>query len=538
VAKTISNISIRISASAASLRTDLQAARGAISEFASGIQSRLSGVAGVFGGLKTQIAGALGIGSAVGFVGWGVKLAAEAEQSKVAFEVMLGSATRARDMLAELRSFADRSPLQMGDVRSAAQTLMAFGLQANQVMPSIRMLADVSLGNQEKFKGLALAFGQVAATGRLMGQDLLQMINQGFNPLQVMSEKTGRSMAELKKQMEAGNISFGNVVAAFQAATSEGGRFYQMTERQAGTLAGQWSTLKDSVGGLAKSIGDSLAPVLKQIIDDNGPALKVLGETLVDSLKEMAPSFQRLVPVIQWIGETAVKHFAAFASATADVVEKVSGLMDHVRGSKLAGIGSFLMSPAGAVLGWLTGSTEKTEAALEKAKQKSVETAKTTVSAFKDASFQVGQAGKEIKDSWTAHLEQLEKSAGSVRKQFVSPETKYGNEMFQLKQMFQLGMISRENMRLGAAHYREELARALGVQKEINRESQRPMGGVAAAQAGTTAAFSAIQASAREYAVQTRTMTKQLEAQKLANERLARIVTNTEERIKFDRVSL
>ena len=64
------------------------------------------------------------------------------------------------------------------------------------------------------------------------------------------------------------------------------------------------------------------------------------------------------------------------------------------------------------------------------------------------------------------------------------------------------------------------------------------MGGVAAAQAGTTAAFSAIQASAREYAVQTRTMTKQLEAQKLANERLARIVTNTEERIKFDRVSL
>ena len=95
------------------------------------------------------------------------------------------------------------------------------------------------MGNNEKFSSMTLAFAQMSAAGRLMGQDLNQMINAGFNPLQVISEKTGKSIAVLKKEMEQGAISSEMVADAFAAATSEGGRFYNMLEKQNTGIRGE-----------------------------------------------------------------------------------------------------------------------------------------------------------------------------------------------------------------------------------------------------------------------------------------------------------
>jgi tape measure domain-containing protein len=116
------------------------------------------------------------------------------------------------------------------------------------------MLGDVSMGNKEKLSGLSLAFAQVQATGRLMGQDLLQMINQGFNPLQIISEKTGKSMSVLKKEMEDGKISAEMVTGAFETATSQGGLFYQGMDRGAKTLNGTFSTLWDNIKNMSASL--------------------------------------------------------------------------------------------------------------------------------------------------------------------------------------------------------------------------------------------------------------------------------------------
>jgi tape measure domain-containing protein len=110
------------------------------------------------------------------------------------------------------------------------------------------------MGNKEKLSGLSLAFAQVQATGRLMGQDLLQMINQGFNPLQVISQKTGKSMSVLKKEMEDGKISAEMVAGAFETATSQGGLFYQGMDRGAKTLNGTFSTLWDNIKNMSASL--------------------------------------------------------------------------------------------------------------------------------------------------------------------------------------------------------------------------------------------------------------------------------------------
>ena len=122
----------------------------------------------------------------------------------------------------------------------------------------MKAIGDVAAGDKEKFKSLTLAFGQVSSAGKLTGQDLLQMINAGFNPLQVISEKTGKSMSELKDEMAKGNISARDVAEAFAIATGEGGKFNNMMDKQSQTLEGLKSTLGDEFQLVLKKIGDAL----------------------------------------------------------------------------------------------------------------------------------------------------------------------------------------------------------------------------------------------------------------------------------------
>jgi len=125
---------------------------------------------------------------------------------------------------------------------------------------------------------LTLAFAQSASAGKLNGQDLLQMINAGFNPLQEISEKTGKSMAQLRKEMEAGKIGIDQVKGAFVTATSEGGRFYQMNQKQSLTLAGQWSTLKDNVEVFLTKIGQLEATPVKELVNSVNQLLTLINK--------------------------------------------------------------------------------------------------------------------------------------------------------------------------------------------------------------------------------------------------------------------
>jgi tape measure domain-containing protein len=158
----------------------------------------------------------------------------EMEQTNIKFEVLLGSTAKATAMLKDLNRYADETPYTNQGIIKGAETMLAFGIAQEKIMINSKMLGDVAMGNQNRFELLTLAFAQSASAGRLMGQDLLQMVNQGFNPLQIISENTGISMALLKKKMEDGAISSAMVSEAFRLATSEGGRYYQMTDKMCG----------------------------------------------------------------------------------------------------------------------------------------------------------------------------------------------------------------------------------------------------------------------------------------------------------------
>lgn len=152
------------------------------------------------------------------------------------FESLLKSEDKAKEMIGGLKELSIKSGL---NTYGAAQTLLGFNVDAEKIIPSLKSIGDITMGNNEKFSSMTLAFAQMSAAGRLMGQDLNQMINAGFNPLQVISEKTGKSIAVLKKEMEQGAISSEMVADAFAAATAEGGRFYNILEKQNTGIRGE-----------------------------------------------------------------------------------------------------------------------------------------------------------------------------------------------------------------------------------------------------------------------------------------------------------
>ncbi len=280
--------------------------------------------------------GALGVGAGVGGM---LKLAADAEQTAVSFEVLLGSAEKAKALVEDLTKFGAATPFEVPGLSQAAKTLLNFGVAGDQVMGSLDMLSNVAMGNNEKLQALATVYGQIASTGRLTGGDLLQLINAGFNPLLTISQRTGRSMADLKKDMEKGLITFDMVKAAFQAETAEGGRFYQMNEKMSKTLGGLWSSASDAVTGVLRQIGEAMV----EAFDLKG---------LVQRMADFAGSFQTTwVPTIKTaMGgisatvATAFNNWLPVARQCFSMLVAWWGVLWDVASSVLGAVGSLFRS--------------------------------------------------------------------------------------------------------------------------------------------------------------------------------------------------
>jgi len=212
--------------------------------------SRLKGTMdGLVSGSQAFIRGLTIAGAAIGGAGlFAIKSAGDMEMLRSSMDVLTGSTASGSKMFKDLYDFAAKTPFETGDLAKGAQTMLSFGVANEKVIPNLKMLGDISMGNKDKLGSLTLAFSQITSTGRLMGQDLLQLINGGFNPLTIISQKTGKSMSVLKDEMEKGKISADMVRDAMVTATSAGGLFYQGMDKGANTLQGVWSTLQDTAG--------------------------------------------------------------------------------------------------------------------------------------------------------------------------------------------------------------------------------------------------------------------------------------------------
>ena len=200
-------------------------------------------------------------------VGAVTTLGAQAEQTGVAFNTLVGEETKAAKVLENINALASKTPYNNLDLQGNAKTMMSFGVEADKVNGYLSQLGDIASGDKNKLQGLSLVFGQVASAGKLSGQDNLQFINQGFNPLKELQKMTGKTYAELQDMMSKGQIGFDAVAAAIKHATSEGGAFYQMSEKQSQTFSGKLSTLIGNIQTKVAGLFEYIKPLLLDIVD-------------------------------------------------------------------------------------------------------------------------------------------------------------------------------------------------------------------------------------------------------------------------------
>ena len=190
-----------------------------------------------------------------------IRIRGEFQSMQTAIETMVGKDI-AGQLIPQIKELAKISPLTMSDMVGAEKMMLGFNIQAEDTIKYLKAISDISMGESSKFNSLTLAFSQMSAAGKLMGQDLNQMINAGFNPLQIISEKTGKSIATLKDEMSKGAVSAEMVQQAFIDATSAGGKFYKMSENASKTINGQLSMMQDALDAAFNEMGQASESVI------------------------------------------------------------------------------------------------------------------------------------------------------------------------------------------------------------------------------------------------------------------------------------
>lgn len=298
---------------------------------------------------------ALAVGSLYEFQKKIIEVRGDMEKLQISFETLAGKQI-GRRLYEDIKQFATTTPMMMSDLAKGAQTLLGFNIAAEKVMPILRQIGDISMGDSQKFNSLALAFAQMSSTGKLMGQDLLQMINAGFNPLVQIAEKTGKSVGQLKEEMSQGAISVEMVEEAFRDATAEGGKFYGMLEKQSQGMAGAISNLKGAYENMLNDIGQQQQGVLVDGIN-----------LATEALKHYEEFAKVLLSVVSAYGAyKAVLLLTAAAQKAAVAYENIRLMMMYRKelGLATAAQQAFNLSVKASPLGLLVGAITGVVAAL------------------------------------------------------------------------------------------------------------------------------------------------------------------------------
>ena len=303
-----------------------------------------------------------------------VKYNATMEQYATSFEVMTGSVEKANETMETLKELGAKTPFEFEDLASTTQLLMNYGFAAEEATDNMMMLGDIAQGDAEKMNRIAMAYGQMSSAGKVSLEDIKQMIEAGFNPLQEISETTGESMASLYDRISDGTLSIDEITASMQRSTAEGGKYFKSMEKQSKTVAGQLSTLKDNFNqmtgsifnGVSQMIGSKALPVLIGWVDKLATTFEeegldgfleavgnILGEALT-YLTEALPEFvdigfgilnsliDGLLDNVDKISEAGITLIESLVKGIAEFLPKFANTSQQLMYKFIAGLGQAL----------------------------------------------------------------------------------------------------------------------------------------------------------------------------------------------------
>lgn len=254
-------------------------------------------------------------------IGMSIRKGMEADLQQANITTLLrGDVEKAKALYTQLSDYGVKTPYDKAGLIEAQKTMMSFGLSSEFAFGKLKNIGDIAMGDAQKMQSLSLAFAQATSAGKLQGQDLMQMINAGFNPLQVISERTGESMAQLKERMSKGGISAQELAQAFEWATDKQGLFYQGAEKAGQTLSGKFNKMMDSITELALKVYEAISPVLSPLVDLAAVIFSSIGQGigwLIQKFQEGNPIIWGIAGAIGIFTTALILHNTYTAIATA-----------------------------------------------------------------------------------------------------------------------------------------------------------------------------------------------------------------------------
>lgn len=464
-------IAARVTLDTSRLDKDVQRATGKFRQISESAQEESNRMRDALLGVGKAMGIAFSAQQAIAFIKQVVSVRSEIQALEVSFRTLLGSQQASAELMRQMKEFAAATPLQLGDLAKGAQTMLGFNVNPDEIMPMLKAIGDISMGDAQKFQALTLSFSQMQSVGKLMGQDLLQMINAGFSPLAVMADKTGKSIGELKEEMSKGAISADMVKQAFIDATSEGGQFYGMLSGQGDTVKGALAQLSGAFTDMFNGIGEQSEGIIKgsvkslQWLVEN---YETLGKVLAGIIATYG-TYKAVMMTVVSLERLQVQ----LALAKMDGMTKQAALLDILKAKQIAlnkavtAVTNPYVLLAMAIVGVTYGiyklATAETEA--EKAQRKhneAIEQGKKEIDDYKQA---VGEYLEIVRDDTATQRQRYEAYEKLVR---LMPQLK-GKSVEEISQMDTKELDKLLNTNTDIIHLQQLKKEAKAAQIEVNK---------------------------------------------------------------------
>lgn len=431
-------------------------------------EDRASSTIGGVGTSFTKMAGAVAVGqlAVTAFTSAASKLldagkfaiqsASDFEQNRIAFETMLGSADKAKKLLKDVSDFAAKTPFELPEVVTGAKQLLAYNIEAEKLIPTFNALGNIAAGvGKDKLPQLILAFGQVRAAGKLTGNELRQFTEAGVPLLDELGKKFGKTAGEVKIMVEEGKVGFSDVEAALFGMSQEGGKFFNLMQRQSLTFGGVMSNLSDNFGKLAREIigindvGDirqgSIFYYLSQgaqrfltWLDANKDGIiAFFNNTFTSAVNTLRAAWDYLEPSFAKLGETIeTKVYPTMYKLWKEVLEPMLPIIGAAFLTAIRyAIGAFewLMSTASSVLNWLLEKWQQVKTFFE--------TNPMAKAALEELGKQFGSTKDDLKKIWDEFKVFWKNNGEEIKKTALVIAIGVGAALFMITQTIR-GVIS------------------------------------------------------------------------------------------------
>lgn len=284
-----------------------------------GMSNAISGLGGMLAsaGLAIGAAEILNLGKSA------IQSAINYETLSVQFEVFLGSAEKATEVLANLNKFSIETPFTPDQVNAAGRSLLAFGFTAEQLIPTMKQVGDISAAVGKDFNELATIYGKARTAGTLYAEDINQLTEAGVPIIEELSKVMGVQADQVKKLGSEGKLHFSDLEKAFANMTSEGGRFNGMMDKMSQSTAGLMSTIEGKLQDELRAIGQAMLPTVRIIAEGFEPAFKALKEAFIEVYTPMAEAISGLGGLLSALnlGGTEGNKFANIVGTVAKVLK-------------------------------------------------------------------------------------------------------------------------------------------------------------------------------------------------------------------------